>query len=198
MSSKRKKISYTAEEAAEEILRLINDSDDENDETVDLHELNGEGNDFLDGETEEETPEEPVIESRRKLLTSKRLVNSIQTALRIENYNPLILDPEERQYTGKLTNLENRKYIELIKFTNKQPPGTGRQAQWDVIKEKCGVIGTAKDAGTIIDAFRLFITEDMMQIIVDNTNNNINKVIEQHHQKVESDKYTFLEPTTYE
>ena len=47
-------------------------------------------------------------------------------------------------------------------------------------------------------AFRLFITEDMIQIIVDNTNNNINKVIKQHHQKVESDNYTFLEPTTYE
>ena len=28
--------------------------------------------------------------------------------------------------------------------------------------------------------------------------NNINKVIKQHHQKVESDKYTFLKPTTYE
>ena len=43
---------------------------------------------------------------------------------------------------------------QLIKFTNKQPPGTGRQAQWDVIKEKCGVKRRSILSVTIIDAFR--------------------------------------------
>ena len=66
------------------------------------------------------------LEQHWKLLTRKRLVNSIDTDLDLENYHPLIKDDETLRYKAVLRDTENRKNIKNITFSSNQPINVGQ------------------------------------------------------------------------
>ena len=94
MSKRRNTVSST--EAIEDVLRFVEESDNEEEEiTNDLDDLHGDNDDYLYDEEENEQNQKQgdiqEIPRYRKMLTPNRLVRSIETAQDISNYDPLIL-----------------------------------------------------------------------------------------------------------
>ena len=75
-------------------------------------------------------------------LTAKRLVNSIEAALDIPNYNPIVLPENTTSYTTKLRG-RNENTETTINFTNKPRTYSGMQRQCDIIKEPLVLRGIA-------------------------------------------------------
>ena len=197
MSKRRKTVSST--EAIEDILRFVEESDNEEEEIInDLDDLHGDNDDFIYEEEENEQNQEEgdiqEIPRHRKMLTPNRLVRSIESAQDISNYDPLILPSSHVTYKTTLRDTDD-KTVSPISFTTKPPINSGRRRQCDVIKEPLGVRGIAKECKTEIDCWKLFITEQMIDIIIESTNRNIAKTIVNLQDKVESGKYGYLRST---
>jgi len=130
----------------------------------------------------------------RKQLTAHRLVHSIETAQEMDNYDPLVLDENVKTYISLVKDKDTKTEYNMT-FTNQQPTVTGRQRQCDVIREAFGVRGIAKDCRTEIDCWQLFITNEMVEMIVMYTNKNIQLLLEKLDNPNESGKYLFLKET---
>ena len=86
---------------------------------------------------------------------------------------------------------------EIIIWGSEPPPSQGGRRACDKIIAKPGLTQTAKEIRTIIDAFSLMITSDIIEILVQKT--SINLALQHAKMKdVASDKYTWLKPTTDE
>lgn len=85
-----------------------------------------------------------------------------------------------------------------ITFTKKPPTYSGRQRQCDIIKEPLGLRGIAKNCKTELECLKLFITEEMIDVIVENTNIVIADIVQTQKKFVKSLKYPFLKLTTQE
>ena len=78
----------------------------------------------------------------------------------------------------------------MIKFTNHPPQGLGRQRLCDVIHKRPGVTREASKPKTPRQTFELFITPDMIEELVNGTNSQIKKTLEDLSQNIQdSDKY---------
>ena len=101
---------------------------------------------------------------RKNQLTYSRNVHSIESALTETNYDKVELSKEKRRLTGQLpTNDKSKKNKKKdINFVNHPPKSTGRQNQHNVIKNKSGVHGNARNIQTEREAFEFFITENMI------------------------------------
>ena len=193
----------TSDEALKNILAFVDDSDGEESDVGDLGELYDSDDEEVVGDRELENTldEEPELEipaeRHRKLLTKNRLVNSIDAALDMANYNPLIIRDESSVYKKKLTDPDDRKKSEEMVFTSKQPIHTGRQRACDVLKEPSGLKGGAANANTAVDAFNLFVTNEMLEIIVTNTNRNIQKILRVKDVQINTSKYPCFETNNH-
>ena len=130
----------------------------------------------------EEIEEDPP--RRKRLYTYNRCVNSIDSSLDEENYDPVAIPEARKVILGNIRNEEE------IRFVNQPPATVGRQRMCDVIRSRPGVTALASNAKTPKDAFDLFITPNMIEDLVTLTNNRIKKTLEQLPQNVaESNKY---------
>ena len=83
-----------------------------------------------------------------------------------------------------------------ICFTNIQPANVGRQNLCDVIRNKPGPAPAAKSTETPIEAFQLFITDEMMQELVSLMNVKIEETIRNiPPHMIESNKYPYVKAT---
>jgi len=159
--------------------------------------VNGDEEEFV-YEAEEIEVEEAVAEERtrrfRKQLTANRLVKSIDTALDIENYDPLELTAEVKSYSSVVRGRDENIEVDIT-FSNSQPHTTGRQRRCDVIHEKLGVRGVAKNCVTEIDCLKLFISENMIEKIVESTNARITRILGRVEGQIDSGKYPYLRLT---
>ena len=193
--SKRKRIS--AELAIDNILNFVYENS--GDEKSDLDDLYGD-EDFnvsTEVETRETEPlqniddlvnewsndssnEEEVNNllnrrTHRKKAYLSRNVNSIDLALDETNYHMIELPEERKRITGYLpskhSNQKKKKSDKIeIHFTNHPLQNVGRQGSQNVIKNKPGVHGNARNVATERQAFEVFFTEEMMGNVVTFTN----------------------------
>ena len=99
---------------------------------------------------------------RKKKLTYSRNVNSIDSALDETNYHMIELPEERKRITrylpSKHSNQKKKKSDKIaIHFSNHPPQNVGRQGSQNVIKNKLGVHGNARNAATERKAFEVFL-----------------------------------------
>ena len=73
---------------------------------------------------------------------------------------------------------------------------SGRAANQNILRGAEGPRGRAKAAKTPVEGFELFITDEIMQDVVNNTNKNIPNFMTPFHDVLkESSKYTYVKET---
>ena len=80
--------------------------------------------------------------------------------------------------------------------TKKERGVSGRAPNQNIVRGAEGSRGRAKAAKTPVEGFELFITNEMMQDFVNNTNRNIRSFMTRFHDGLkESSKYTYVKET---
>ena len=119
--------------------------------------------------------------------TKKRLVCGIDEALDPQNYDELDIPAGGRTFTARLGPAK-KKNVEKITWTDEQPGARGRQRQCDVLRGTPGLRTTAaKSVESMRDAFELFVTPEMIDIVVTNTNRRIAEVLENLPEETKAD-----------
>ena len=119
--------------------------------------------------------------------TKKRLVCGIDEALDPQNYDELDIPAGGRTFTARLGPAK-KKNVEKITWTDEQPGARGRQRQCDVLRGTPGLRTTAaKSVESMRDAFELFVTPEMIDIVVTNTNKRIAEVLENLPEDTKAD-----------
>lgn len=208
------KRSFSSEEALNQVLRLIEEDEDDDDieDNGNLEEL-GEDVDFERSDNDSIEPEEtdenenmdtdlqlpeeilmkPVY--NKKLLTRSRIVNSIDNAEDERNYNAWV-EPtgDEKVIIGKLDK-------ESLQFTNKKPSQKGGQSRrQNIIKPPIGVHNCGKDAMDPISAFRLFVDDEYLEKIVLYSNVKITGVLNRMRTNgfIFTNKHRYMKETNIE
>ena len=106
----------------------------------------------------------------------------------------MILPVEEKVIVGSLAPPKKPPTAEeRIEFTNEQPAPTGRQRSCDIIRGIPGVARGARNAKSPKEGFDLFITPEMVDLIVYYMNLRIRDTLEKCQEQVEdSNKYPHL------
>ena len=208
MSAKnRKRIS--GEEAIQNILQFV--EEESGDEESDLDELYGDENEInsdtniscesSDSEKENDDPNANENANRiarrkhrRKQLTYTRLVNSIDSSLSEENFDPTE-SPTEEKTIIRIIPSQNKKKNTEVKFTNQPTKTTGHQSSRDVISNKPGLSAKSNGIENELQAFQLFFTDEILDIIVSHTNKRIDASIgEIPPDTSQNGKYPHLKP----
>ena len=154
------------------------------------------GNEFIgENDDNEETNEEVVKEEEPETNFAVEVVNAVprkQKFLNLEkvcdenNYDDL---PPQRKETYKYEN--SKKTITMMYSTKNPDTRLQRRQQNNILHNTPGPPREAKRATTPIEAFELFITNEMIEKIVENTNKNIEPFLEMNRHLIEnSKKYT--------
>ena len=189
--SKRK---LTADEAIADILRFVdnesNVADDkfnnDLDKIYDSDDLNAAQQNSSDDEDSSDSDEDVEIDVQKphgKILTKKRLVNSVDKSLDESCYDPHDFDVAEdfasekvlEAYLGPKKNSNTKKTFS----TYKKPPNAGRQRACDVlsrIPQPWTPLTLTSGIDSINDAFNILFPDQMIQLIVDTTNTKIQHV----------------------
>ena len=187
----KRAITYTAEEAAQAMLDLLDEetNSDEHylDEVVDYDDPHLEEVAALDPMDDADDIDlfistadpQPLAASRslhKKVLTRKRLVNSIDNALNESNFDKMVDPNEEEEYASVLGAKTNKK-APKISWTNVNPrsPGNNARTCWwvpDTLKSR-----KAKAAKKPLMALECFIPETLVERIVICTNARIGRTV---------------------
>ena len=212
----KRKSSMDIDDVMNRIKKWIDDSDDEVE--ADLNEVNG------DEETEEILPSElnalegdidfdcddsgfsqnrPIY---REQLTRKSLVHSIDSLLDESNFEPIVyVDRNENfeTFTGYLGPKTN-KNTKALSWDSEFPSVTGLQRTCDTTHQpiSCLLPNTkASNIETFGDAFHLFFDDEIMNMIVHNTNNKIREALSSlrnnHPAFINSNKNSYVRETDH-
>ena len=181
----------TADAAIADILRFVeNDSDDDEEFADDINELydendlraaNDSSSDSGSGSDDDVAQQRPL--PPRKILTYKRIVNSIDKSLDENCFDPhdfgtVVEDENEVILTGYLGPKKNPNTPKIF-WTNKVPTTVGRQRSCDILPRNptaATVLPLAANVNTITDAFHVLFHTEMVQLIINRTNAKIEYV----------------------
>ena len=123
-------------------------------------------------------------------LPRKQLFKTIDECCDETNYQHLEVQAEEnKSYT--YTSVDKKFTREW--HTKKERGVSGRGANQNILRGAEGPRGRAKAAKTPVEGFDFFITGEMMQDVVNNTNKNIRNFMTRFHDVLkESSKYTYV------
>ena len=135
--SKRKREVFDLETALKEINSWLEESDqlEESDDENILFDIHGDNDNFIydDNDIDQENvqieAQNTDISYHRKLLTKNRLVNSIESALDLNNCNALLVPNEDLNYCAILTDTDDKRKKETLIFTTKPPQNLGQPRQ---------------------------------------------------------------------
>ena len=141
-----------------------------------------------EGESEGEEGDEEY-----KQLPRKQLFKTLDECCNETNHQHLkVQDKENKLYT--YTSAEKKFTWEW--HTQKERGVSGRAANQNILRGAEGPRGRAKAAKTPVEGLKLFITDEMMQDVVNNTNKNIQNFMTRFHDVLkESSKYTYVKKT---
>ena len=149
-ASSSRRTTISADDAIHDILRFVDDSDSDSDDN-DLSDLIGnvsedeeESANSDDGDNQ--AGDERANRLRRRQLTKNRLINSIDSALDLDNYNAFVLPEQEKSMTGTIRIDNNDEKINFINKPNDDP--RGRQNRANVITGSIGLRTKAKNVHT--------------------------------------------------
>ena len=187
----KRKSSVDIDDAMNDINKWLDDSDDEAED--DLNEVNGDeeneeifprkqnaSEDEIDFDCDDSGSSQntPIY---RKQLTRKRLVHSIDSSLDESNFEPIVYvnrNGNFETFTGYLGPKTN-KNTKTISWDSEFPSVTGRQRTCDTIHRSisCLLPNTkASNIETFDGTFHLFFDDEIMDMVVHNTNNKIREI----------------------
>ena len=201
MSAKNRKC-ISGEEAIQNILQFV--EEESGDEESDLNELYGDENEInsdtniscKSSDSEKENDDHNANENANLIARRKhtRLVNSIDSSLSEENFDPIELPTQEKTIIGIIPS-QNKKKNTKVKFTNQPTKTAGRQSSRDVISNKPGLSTKSNGIENELQAFQLFFTDKILDIIVSRTNKRIDASIgEISPDTLQNGKYPHLKP----
>ena len=171
--SKRKAEALSDDDTAADILIWVeNPNNDKNFELEtnrfsDNSDENDEERDNIQSEQEEEL-KETHVPRHRKILTSSRLVHSIDSPLDPDNYDEITYLTKDGRWETFVGNLgpKSNKATEKFFWSSDAPSCSGRQRQCDIIPggKQSILLGRAKHIETIEDAFDLLFDEEMFSL----------------------------------
>ena len=200
----------------EDILKIIlDDSDSGGEDGEYLNDLNGAlvvddnmtsdsepdniiNNDDLVQSDDETAIAAPAVTTRqRRMLNVNRLVNNLDSSLNPSNYDSILPPQDKETYDCVMVKAKKTVPAEILTWTNEKRPNIGRQGRENVITTQGGLINDAKDCNTHVAAFSLFMTEEILDIIVEKTNCKIDiKVSQINLDLVEPKNIVYLKRTT--
>ena len=203
MSRKRKKKNITSDGAIHDILRFVEyeDSGEESDIGkpfgVDANiqlEIQQLYNKSDESERDDELIVEPATKRtrKRKTLTYKRLVNSIDSALDENNFQLFDVPQKEVTIKGELPDPSSKKKTakKKITFTNQPKISVGRPNSSNVISNKPRVAACARHIDNPKEAFNFFLPPGFIDNTVIYTNKRIEETISKCRDTLNnSDKY---------
>ena len=206
--SKRK---LTADEAIQDILRFVENDRNEDEFVDDLDEVYDDDDihaaiDSDDGESSSsDTDGNENERPPRKMLTAKRLVNSIdksldETCYDKHNFGMVENDDEAVILTGYLGPKKNPK-TEKVFWTNSMPSNSGRQRSCDILPSApvpATLLPLAAGIESVSDAFHVLFPVDMVELIVKHTNSRIQHVqdnLPEYYAR--TNKNTYIRPLTH-
>ncbi|CAB4002415.1 Hypothetical predicted protein [Paramuricea clavata] len=115
---------------------------------------------------------------KRRQLTKNRIVNSIDKALDINNYNPYQI-PKDLKDIESVVKVDKHRENDVVRVFQNKPPtaNIGRNNRANVITGRQGPQPKARVTPTPRAAFELFFTEDIMATIVSCTSRKIRSFI---------------------
>ena len=138
---------------------------------------------------------------QRRLLTKQRIVNSIDAAVNLENYNPFPI-PHEMRTIESVFKVDNKKQINDIKrtFQNQPPTGNvGRNNRANVITGRQGPQPKATNTPSLRAAFELYFTNELVSSIVSCTNKTIRRTLSVAEDLIaQNSRYSYMKETTVE
>ena len=157
---------------------------DEVDQNFDVESNNEETNEEV--EEEEEEPETDFAVEVVTAVPRKQKFLNLEKVCDENNYDDL---PPQRKETYKYEN--SKKTITIMYSTKNPDTRLQRRQQNNILHKTSGPRREAKRATTPIEAFELFIANEMIEKIVENTNKNIEPFLEMNRHLIEnSNKYT--------
>ena len=178
MSAKNRK-HISGEEAIQNILQFVEEKsgDEESDlETCETCESSDSEKEIDDPNANKNANLIARRKHQHKQLTYTRLVNSIDSSLSEENFDPIELPTQEKTIIGIMPSQNKKKNTE-VKFKNQPTKTAGRQSSRDVISNKPGLSAKSNGIENEVQAFQLFFTDEILDIIVSHTNKQIDASI---------------------
>ena len=169
---------------------LDNNSDDE--ETPFDNDVSFEASD-----DEEEIPamweSESEGDEEYEQLPRKQFFKTLDECWDETNYQYLeVQDKENKLYTYTSAD----KKFTRERHTKKERGVSGRAANQNILRGAGGPRGRAKAAETPVEGFELFIADEMMQDVVNNTSKNVRNFMTRFHDVLKkSSKYTYVKET---
>ena len=140
----------------------------------------------------------------RKMLTYNRLVNSIDKSLDPNCFDPLefstVDDEEHKTVLTDYLGPKKNPGTETILWSNKKPERVGRQRSCDILPrspQTSTLLPPASGIESIRDVFHVLFTDEMTDLLINNTNDKIRHIKENHLSHfVESNKNTYVQLLT--
>ena len=103
----------------------------------------------------------------------KRMVRSIHTSLDENNYELIEMSKVEKEEIAVVLEKEKKFAANSMTLTTEQPPKRVRQSPQNIIKNPAGVKPEYREKIEPLDAWSVFVNDDMIQMIVTWTNQSI-------------------------
>lgn len=145
------------------------DQTHDNGEEIVGHDSDGDNGEVVDNRQHNRYP--------KRMLTYQRKVHCIDTALDENNYTPMQI-PKESKTMERIA--KGNKNIPDVRyhFTNQPTKNLqGRQRRVDILHGKPGPTAKSKNTATPVDAFYMYFTNDMIDVIIKRTNEKIDTII---------------------
>ena len=146
----------------------------------------------------DDLPEPPAPNREHERARSARhLVNCLNAALDENNFDPIQLPTEYKEYSTKVKpEIRTSKEIDWVSHPKDQRGRPGRQPARDIIKGPIGPVGVAKETVEKFAIWKLFFDQRIMAIVVTETSNEIRRVRDSLPPEfVNHPKVTYLKDT---
>ena len=132
----------------------------------------------------------------RKTPQRKQLVHSIDSAFDETNFTQIELPAENKTYEVEIEAKKKDQAAKIVTWKSKKPTPTGRLGRHNIISEKPGPTKYSDDAKTVLDSWKLFLSDDIMSEIVLRTNEKIESFLQTVDPNIfEGDKCLYLKET---
>ena len=119
---------------------------------------------------EQESEAELIPVRPRKTPQQNRLVHSIDSAFDKTNFTQIELPAENKTHEVEIEAKKKDQAAKIIIWKSKKPTPTGRLGRYNIISEKPGPTKYSKDAKTVLDSWKLFLSNGIISDIVLRTN----------------------------
>ena len=126
----------------------------------------------------------------------EKLHSDINSAFDETNFTQIELPAENKTYEVEIEAKKKDQAAKIVTWKSKKQTPTGRLGRHNIISEKPGPTKYSKDAKTVLDSWKLFLSHDILSEIVLRTNEKTESFRQTVDPKIfEDDKCSYLKET---